>query len=131
MLKTVLVIVSLMSGSMYVMAHEDHSLPQGALTANHGGVVKPGKEINLEYVVTGSEVKIFPATHEGKDLNSAAVSLTATTKLPKGKAEAAKIDFKDGSFILKADFKSAYRVEIIVTATVEGKKDIFKFQIEK
>ena len=82
-------------GSLSVFAHEGHDDAPGAIKANHGGVVKAGKVINLEYVISGSEVKLFPVNHDGKDLTAAEVKLTVTTKLPKGKTEAIKIDSKE------------------------------------
>ena len=117
-------------GSFSLFAHEGHDVP-GSIKANHGGTVKPGKEINLEYKVEGTTVKIYPASHDGKDLGQADVKLTATTKLPKGKDEPAQVSFVDGSFVAKVDFKSAYRVEMTIAAEVKGKKDNFKIQIEK
>ena len=129
MFKQLVVIVFLM-GSLHVSAHEGHSTP-GALKANHGGVVKAGKEINLEYVVAGNSVKVYPVSHDGKDLGPADVKLTATSKIPKGKTEAAKLVFQEGSFVSPIDFKGAYRVEMNVTADINGKKDTFKFQVEK
>jgi hypothetical protein len=117
--------------SMSSFAHEGHDDAPGAIKANHGGTVKAGKEINLEYVVSGSEVKLFPVSHDGKDLTSAEVKLSVTAKLPKGKAEVIKLDSKDGAFIAKVDFKSAYRIEMNIEADHQGKKSAFKFQVEK
>ena len=117
--------------SVNLFGHEGHDEAPGALKANHGGTVKAGKQINLEYVVAGTDVKIYPISHEGKELTQAEVKLLATAKSPKGKAEPTPLDFKDGSFLAKVDFKGAYRVEMNVVAEVKGKKDSFKFQIEK
>lgn len=130
MFKTLLTIV-LIFGSLTTFSHEGHDEAPGSIKANHGGTVKPGKQLNLEYVVSGNEVKLFPVSHEGKDLSAADVKITATTKLPKGKAEPAKIDFKDGAFVTNVDFKTAYRIEMVVEADLKGKKNSFKFQIEK
>lgn len=120
-----------MMGALSALAHEGHDEAPGAIKANHGGTVKPGKEINLEYVVSGSEVKLFPVSHEGKDLTESEVKLIVTTKLPKGKAEAIKLESKEGAFVAKIDFKKAYRVEMNVDAEIKGKKSNFKFQVEK
>lgn len=117
--------------SLTAFAHENHDQAPGALKANHGGTVRSGKQINLEYVVSGTEVKLFPASHEGKDLSADDVKITATTKLPKGKAEPTTVDFKDGAFVANVDFKTAYRIEMSVEADLKGKKSNFKFQIEK
>lgn len=126
-----IITVALLFSSLTVFSHEGHDEAPGSIKANHGGTVKPGKFLNLEYVVSGNEVKIFPASHEGKDLMAADVKITATTKLPKGKAESAKIEFKDGAFTTNVDFKTAYRIEMVVEADLNGKKNTFKFQIEK
>ena len=117
--------------SLNLFAHEGHDGTPGMLIANHGGKVEAGKEINVEYVVTGNEVKLFPASHEGKDLTVAEVQLVASTKLPKGKSEPVKLTSKDGAFVAKVDFKNAYRVEMNIEAAVSGKKSTFKIQIEK
>ncbi|MFZ3231518.1 MAG: hypothetical protein WA160_15025 [Pseudobdellovibrio sp.] len=114
-----------------IYAHEGHDNTPGGIKANHGGVVKAGKEINLEFVVSGIEVKLYPANHDGKDLLSNEVKIRATAKLPKGKAESIKLSEKDGAFVASLDFKSSYRIEMNVEADVNGKKSSFKFQVEK
>ncbi|MDG0817672.1 hypothetical protein [Bdellovibrio svalbardensis] len=112
-------------------AHEGHDQAPGTLKASHGGTVLAGKEINLEYMTSANEVKLYPITHEGKDLAADKVKISATAKAPKGKAEVLQIVPKDGSFVTQVDFKKAYRVEVIVTTESNGKKDSFKFQVEK
>ena len=130
MFKSALVLLSVII-STSLFAHEDHNKVPGLLKANHGGKVETGKEINLEYVVAGTEVKLFPASHEGKDLVASEVKLSAKTKLPKGKPEPVKLVSKDGAFVALIDFKTSYRVEMTVDAEVNGKKSTFKLQIEK
>lgn len=130
MLKKIILSIVLL-GTLALSAHEGHDQAPGTMKSNHGGVVKAGKVINLEYVVTGAEVKLFPASHEGKDLNVSDVQLTATAKLPKGKAEALKLENKNGIMVATVDFKNAYRVEMNVEANHQGKKSTFKFQVEK
>lgn len=112
-------------------AHEGHDQAPGMLKASHGGTVLSGKEINLEYMVSAGEVKIYPMTHDGKDVPSDKVKVTATAKTPKGKAETLNVIQKDGAFLSQVDFKNAYRVEVSVTTETNGKKDSFKFQVEK
>lgn len=126
-----IIITSLLAFSLNLMAHEGHDQTPGALKANHGGTVKAGKDINLEYVVSGNDLKLYPASHEGTDLAPAEVKLTATGKLPKGKPENLKIESKNGAFVAPIDFKSAYRIEVVATADYKGKKNTFKFQVEK
>lgn len=130
MFKKIIIAITLLS-AVGLSAHEGHDATPGALKANHGGVVKAGKDINLEYVVSGAEVKLFPMTHEGKDLAASEVTLKVTAKSSKGKAETIKPEIKDGSIVAKVDFQNAYRVEMNVEAEVKGKKSTFKFQVEK
>lgn len=120
-----------MSIPVQVLAHEGHDNAPGALKANHGGVVKAGKEINLEYLVSGNEVKLYPVSHEGKDLLPNDVKLSGTTQLPKGKVESAKIEIKDNVYYTTIDFKGAYRSELKIKADHAGKVSEFKIQIEK
>lgn len=126
-----LIFTSLLALSLNLVAHEGHNQTPGSLKANHGGTVKAGKEINLEFVASGNELKLYPATHEGADLAPAEVKLTATGKLPKGKAENLKIEIKNGVFVTPIDFKNAYRIEVVATTDYKGKEDTFKFQVEK
>lgn len=130
MLKKIILSVAVLT-TVTVFAHVGHDQVPGSIKSNHGGVVKSGKEINLEYVVVNNEVKLFPVSHEGKDLTSEEVKLVVTTKLPKGKIETIKIESKDGVAVAKIDFKSAYRVEMSVHVDIKGQKSIFKFQVEK
>ena len=131
MYKVLMMSMLLVLGSVNAVAHEDHDKAPGAIKANHGGTVKPGKEINLEYKMEGAVVKLFPASHDGKDLTETEVKLTATTQLPKGKIEPAAVKFAEGGFQTDVQFKGAYRVEMVVVTMVNGKKDTFKFQVEK
>lgn len=117
--------------ALSAFAHEGHEQPPGTLKSVHGGIVKAGHQINLEYIVSGQTVKLFPLSHDGKDISNHEVQITATFKSPKGKAEVAVIDFKDGSYNTSVDFKGAYRVEMTVLTETKGKKDSFKFQVEK
>ncbi len=113
------------------LAHEGHDAVPGAIKTSHGGVAKAGKEINLEYVVSGTEIAFYPMSHEGKDLLPTELKLTATSKGPKGKMESLKVDAQAVGFKTNVDFKDAYRTEVIVKTDVKGKKDTFKLQVEK
>ncbi len=130
MFKKIVLAVAILS-SLNLMAHEGHDNTPGSLKANHGGTVKAGKEINLEYVVSGNELKLYPASHEGVDLAANEVKVSGTAKLPKGKAESLKVELKNGSYVAPIDFKNSYRIEVIATTEFKGKKDTFKFQVEK
>lgn len=112
-------------------SHEGHDQLPGALKSNHGGVVQAGKEINLEYVVSGNEVKLYPLSHEGKDIPLKDVSFSVTSKRPKEKSSAIKVDEVDRVSILKVDFKKAYRIEVEVKVDHIGRESHFKFQVER
>ena len=129
--KIIAVIISISAIALNVFAHEGHDNAPGTLKANHGGVVQAGKEINLEYIVSGNEVKLFPLSHEGKDLAANQVKLVVSSKQPKGKAEVVNLETKNGVTVAKVDFKNAYRVEMSVEAEFNGQKNNFKFQVEK
>lgn len=126
-----IILTTFLITTLNVFAHEGHDNTPGSLKANHGGTVKAGKEINLEYVVSGNELKLYPASHEGTDIAAAEVKLSGTGKLPKGKAENLKIELKNGTYTAPIDFKSAYRIEVIANTEYKGKKNSFKFQVEK
>lgn len=126
-----IILITLLISALNVFAHEGHDNTPGSLKANHGGTVKAGKEINLEYVVSGNELKLYPANHEGTDLAVLEVKISGTGKLPKGKAENLKIELKNGIYTAPIDFKNAYRIEVIANTEHKGKKDSFKFQVEK
>lgn len=126
-----ILLTAILFGSLTSFAHEGHDQTPGSIKANHGGTIKPGKLFNMEYVVSGNEVKLFPTSHAGEDLITTNLKIAATTKLPKGKAEVVKIESKDGAFVTTVDFKKAYRIEMVVEADLDGKKNSFKLQIEK
>lgn len=111
-------------------AHEGHAVP-GVIASVHGGTALGGKQINLEYVVSGNELKIYPLTHEGKDIDSKLVTITATAQAPKEKVQTLNLSFNDGAFSTQVDFKKAHRMEIKVSTVFSNKKDNFKFQMEK
>lgn len=126
-----IILMAVLAVSINSFSHEGHDNAPGTLKSNHGGVVKSGQEFNLEYVVSGSEVKLYPVSHEGKDLPLNEVTLKVTTKLSKGKAEILKADVVEGVYTAKVDFKNAYRLEMNVEASHKNKKGSFKFQVEK
>lgn len=134
MFKVILTTI-LMIGSLSAFSHEGHDDTPGSLKVNHGGVVKPGKVINLEYVIKGDTVELYPASHEGSDLPLADVILTGTAKPSKGKPTPLKFESKNGAYLTKVDFKGAYRVEVQVEAQLvadnKSKKSTFKFQVER
>ena len=94
-------------------------------------MVKTGREINLEYVASDTELKIYPVSHSGSDLPLSDVKVTASSKAPKAKEMPLKLEAKEGAYVAKLDFKNAYRLEVKVNTESTGKKDSFTFQVEK
>jgi len=112
-------------------AHEGHDDTPGQLKAVHGGVVKAGKQINLEYVVSGSEIRLYPLAHGGQELKMADLEISGTAQAPKGKPQ--KLSFKqaDGAFVGELSFGAAYRLSLNITAKYKSKADVFKIQAEQ
>lgn len=112
-------------------AHEGHDDAPGSVKALHGGIVKTGKEMNLEVVSAGGELKLFPVNHAGTDIPLSEIKLTATAQPPKGKAAPIALEMKDNAFYSKLDFKGSYRLSLDIKAEHKGKKDTFKVQVEQ
>jgi len=124
-------IVSTVSVASVASAHEGHDHAPGSFVALHGGTVKPGKILNLEYITVGDTVKIYPTSHDSKDLTVNEVKLTGTATLPKSKPEVLNLTYSEGSYFTKLDFKNSYRVELKLKANFNGKSESFTLQIEK
>ena len=128
---TVASVVSIASVTSVASAHEGHDHAPGSFVALHGGTVKPGKILNLEYITVGDTVKIYPTSHDSKDLTVNEVKLTGTATLPKSKPEVLNLTYSEGSYFTKLDFKNSYRVELKLKANFNGKSESFTLQIEK
>ncbi|QDK44640.1 hypothetical protein B9G69_010310 [Bdellovibrio sp. SKB1291214] len=113
------------------IAHEGHDEIPGQIKAQHGGIVKAGKEINMEMLVSGDSIQFFPLAHSGEDLKIADVKLTGTAKTPKGKPQALTFTNDGKAFATKVDLKGAYRADLDIKAQHSGKTDSFKFLLEK
>lgn len=121
----------LIIASISVFAHEGHDDAPGSVKAFHGGTVKAGKQLNLEVVSAGGELKVFPLGHGGKDIPLSDVQLSATAQAPKGKPFPVKFEQKDGAFYSKLDFKGAYRLTVDMKTIYQGKTDNVKVQVEQ
>jgi hypothetical protein len=126
-----LVVAFLISICSLAIAHEGHDQVPGQLRALHGGSVKQGKQLNLEYVVAGTLLKLYPISHEGADLDISKVKISATSQAPKGKPTKLELILKDKVNQVTLNFGDAYRLTVVVTTEVAGKKDIFTLQAEQ
>ncbi len=113
------------------LAHEGHDDVPGQIKALHGGVVKSGKSLNMEMLVTGESVQFFPQAHSGEDLKAADIKISGTSKIPKGKPETLSFSSDGKSFTTKVDLKGSYRADLEIKAQYSGKTDNFKFLVEK
>lgn len=130
-MKYLILTLSLLINPTLSFAHEGHHETPGVIKATHGGIAIPGKVFNLEYMQSGTELKLFPLPHPDETFDFSKVKFTATAKAPKEKESELKLEKKDDFFVTTVDFKKAYRLEIVVTTDNAGKKDKFKFQVEK
>lgn len=121
----------LVSLSFNSFAHEGHDQAPGTIKSLHGGVVKSGKELNLEVIMSGTEVTLYPISHTGKDLAASSIKLEAMAKPKKGKAY--PVVFTADKVGLKAtvDLMGANRLPIDVNITSNGKTDKFSIQVEE
>lgn len=130
-MRKLLVTFSILLFNFTLSAHEGHNDAPGSVKALRGGVVKIGKELNLEFVTAGGELKLYPVGHDGNDILLSEVKLTATAQPPKGKANPIALEQKDKAFYSKLDFNGAYRLSVDVKVEYKGKKDAFKIQVEQ
>lgn len=112
-------------------AHEGHDNAPGSLKSLHGGVVQAGKNINLETIITGQEINIYPISHEGKDVPLKDVKVEATAKPKKGKPYPVQFSVAKQSFKTTVDLNGANRLPIELKITTGGKTDQFTVQVEE
>ncbi len=124
-------IIASIFASTGVLAHEGHDDIPGQIKALHGGVVKSGKNINMEMLVTNGSVQFYPLAHSGEDLKISEVKLSGSSKTPKGKSETLNFSSDAKSISTKINFKDAYRTDLEIKAQYKGKADNFKFLVEK
>ncbi len=114
-----------------VFSHEGHNQTPGSLKSLHGGVVQAGKEVNLETIINGQQVTLFPTSHEGQDLLAKNIKIEAMAKPKKGAAYSVKIANEKNGYTLNVDLKGANRLPVTVSVTTNGKTDKFIIQIEE
>lgn len=118
--------------SLVAFSHEGHNVTPGSLKSLHGGTVQAGKQLNLEVIVNGSEITLYPTSHEGKDIPSKDVSIEAIAKPRKGKPYPVYfITDKGGGLTSTIELKGANRIPVTVKMTYHGKSDSFIVQVEE
>ncbi|MBC7659584.1 MAG: hypothetical protein H7249_07735 [Chitinophagaceae bacterium] len=129
LLKSTIFAIAMVSPSL-LFAHEGHDHAPGQLVSQNGGVVKSGKEMNLEMVTEGAKVSFYPLAHTGEKIAVSDVKISATAQSPKGKPAPLKLESNGSAYIGIVELAGAVRSTVEVKATYQGKTDIFKFQVE-
>ena len=117
--------------SFNAFTHEGHNQTPGSVKSKHGGVVTLGKQVNLEVLVNGTNVTLYPLTHESADLKASDVKITATAKPRKGSSYPVTFKAEKLGFTADVDLKGSNRVELEINVEQAGKSDKFKVQVEQ
>lgn len=117
--------------SINAFAHEGHNNAPGSFKSLHGGTVQNGKELNLEVIINGKELLVYPTSHESKDVPAAEVKITATAKPKKGKAYPVVLNPAKGGYSATVDLQGSNRLPVEISVTNHGKTDKFTVQIEE
>jgi hypothetical protein len=117
--------------TLTAFAHEGHDNAPGSFKSIHGGTVQTGKQLNLEVIINGMEVTIFPTSHEGKDIALKDVKVDALAKPKKGKPYPLSFSAAKNGLSATVDLKGANRLPIEISVTNQGKKDHFTVQVEE
>jgi len=128
------IIIALMATimSFTIFAHEGHGNAPGSFKSLHGGTVQAGKQLNLEVIVNGKEITIFPTSHEGKDVPLKDVKIEATAKPKKGKPYSIQLTPGAGNGLTTTvDLKGANRLPVEFSVSNQGKVDKFIVQVEE
>lgn len=116
-----------------LFAHEGHDENPNAIKATHGGLILAGKVLNIEYIINGTEVKIYPLKHGGGGFQMDQLSASAKASPRKGKPYEVVTQKEQDHFKVAVDMKGSPRVQLDVQVNVDSSKksDHFKLQIEQ
>lgn len=124
-----ILVASLMSLSL--LAHEGHNNAPGSFKSLHGGTVQNGKELNLEVIISGKELTVYPTSHESKDIPEKDVKVSALAKPKKGKAYPVTLINSKGGYSATVELQGSNRLPVEITVQSHGKTDHFTVQIEE
>lgn len=130
-MKNFILALSLITLSTTSLAHEGHNQAPGSFKSLHGGTVQAGKQLNLEVIVAGKEITVFPTSHEGKDVAAKVVKIEAQAKPKKGKPYPVKLAPAKVGYTATVDLQGSNRLPITIDVTNEGKTDHFTVQVEE
>lgn len=113
-------------------AHEGHGNAPGSFKSLHGGTVQAGKQLNLEVIINGKEVTVYPTSHEGKDVPLKETKIEATAKPKSGKPYKVTLTPASGNGLTTTvDLKGANRLPVEFSVSNQGKVDKFTVQVEE
>ncbi len=115
----------------FSFAHEGHDGAPGGFKSLHGGTVQTGKQLNLEVILNGKEITIFPTSHEGKDIRYKNVVINAIAKPKKGKPYAITFSPTKNGLSTTVDLKGSNRLPVDISVSNTGKTDHFIIQVEE
>ncbi len=130
-MKKLFVALSLIALSSFTFAHEGHDHAPGSYKSLHGGTVQAGKQLNLEVIVNGKEITLYPTSHEGKDVAAKDVKLEAIAKPKKGKPYPVALTAAKGGYTATVDLQGANRLPFTINVINQGKTDHFTVQVEE
>ena len=117
---------------MVAAASQSHAQTAGLVAlAPHGGMVKEGQILNMELVVQGNDVFLYPLSRMGSAIPLQELKVSAIAVPPKkGKS---KVELKPSDDHYKGTLVGALApgYELRVEVAAKGKKDRFKFVMEK
>jgi hypothetical protein len=129
-MKTILSIITIVL-SITLYAHEGHNSTPGSFKSLHGGTVQNGKELNLEIIINGKNLTVYPTSHESKDVSEKEIKISATAKPKKGKMYKINLVNSNGGYSATLDLQGANRLPVEITVLSHGKTDRFVIQIEE
>ncbi len=124
-----ILVASIMSLSL--LAHEGHNNAPGSFKSLHGGTVQNGKDLNLEVIISGKELTVYPTSHESKDIAEKDVKVSALAKPKKGKAYPVVLTNSKGGYSATVELQGSNRLPVEITIQSHGKTDHFTIQIEE
>lgn len=130
-MKTLVLFLFVLLNSSNVFSHEGHNSAPGSFKSTHGGTVQNGKELNLEFIVNGAELTIYPTSHDSKDVPASMVKVTAMAKPKKGKPYPVVLNPAKVGYKATVNLEGANRLPVEVTTVSNGKSDKFTIQIEE
>jgi hypothetical protein len=130
MIRYVMVVLFVLSSTIYSSAHEGHHHGPSTADAPHGGMMKSLETVNIEVVYREKTVRAYIYDKNMKALKAKDYKVSAEVSLPRKKASAlAGVTDKD-HWRYPFDAKGAHRFTFFLNIEQGGHKDRLKWNIE-